>query len=506
MISRRTLLAGLALIASIRWLTPAQAAFAESELSLFTEGTFAVVQIDLARLDAPSLGKRLFDSPTGDAIDPPLSRILVDRVNALKAAGTNELVVLYAITDFPGPPVLAVLVGPGVDPKPIERLLIQGLPGLVIEGALAAEIRGFVVVGRPQAVAKIRESHPLARPDLTAALAGGPADASIRVAISPGKTFRRAIEETFAELPAALGGGPVATVTRGMKWMSLVFPTDPSRSRITIQADDAAAAGRLLKIINTSVKSLASGLPEDPVNRSLAARLAAIQASTEGDRVVAPLDPETFILMVAGQVRQVREAIAHTESVNNLKQIALAMHNYHSKYDTFPPAYRTDSNHQPLLSWRVLILPFVEEQNLFDEFHLNEPWDSPHNRALIPRMPKMFASPFESSALIKAGKTVYLTPRGNSTMFPGAQAIRIGDVPDGTSNTIMTVEVDGANATIWTKPDDWDVSRGVPELNRPFMACIGDGSVRTFRKELEPGVWQALTTRNAKDMIRWDDL
>ena len=385
MISRRTLLAALALVPSIRWKTWAQIPPQQTGLSLLTEATIAVARIDLARLDTPGLAKRLFDSSNdGEATDPPLSRILVDRVNALKSAGASELIILYALTDFPGPPVLAVPLGPGMDSKPIQQLLIQGLPGLAIDGAVAAEIRGFVVVGRPPAVAKLRDGQPAARPDLTAALAEGPADASIRIAISPGTAFRRAIEESFAELPAELGGGPVVAITRGMKWLSLVFPPDPSRSRITIQAEDPAAADRMLKIMSAGVKSLALKLTADPGSRSLAPRLAAMQATTAGDRVVAPLDPAVLVALVAGQVRQVREAVAQSESVNNLKQIALAMHNYNSKYDTFPPAYRTDSNHQPLLSWRVLILPYLDEQKLFDEFHLNEPWDSPHNRALIP--------------------------------------------------------------------------------------------------------------------------
>ena len=506
MISRRTLLAGLALVPLVRCFAWAQAPPTERGLALVTGGTLAILRIDLTRLDAPSLGKRLFDAPTGEATDPPLARLLVERVNALKAAGASELIGYYSLTDFPGPPVLAVPLGPGVDSPSIQRLLIQGLPGLAIDGAVAAEIRGFVVVGRPPAVAALRDGPRASRPDLAAALAEGPAEASIRVAISPGTAFRRATEESFAELPAALGGGSVATITRGMKWLWLVFPPDSRQTQLTIQAEDPAAAARLTRTLRAGVEALAHHFAADPGSQALATRLQEIQPTTEGDRVVAPLDPETIVSVVAGQVREVRDAVAHTETVNNLKQIALALHNYLAKHDTFPPAFRSDSNQQPLLSWRVLILPFLEEQKLYEAFHLDEPWDSPHNRALIPRMPKEFASPFESSALIAEGKTVYLTPRGTATMFPGEQAIGLRDLIDGTSNTIMTLEADEASSTIWTKPDDWDVTRGVPKQSRPLIVGLGDGSVRTFRKKLKPEVWQALTTRNAKDVFSWDDL
>src|SRR5882672_4340583 len=68
---------------------------------------------------------------------------------------------------------------------------------------------------------------------------------------------------------------------------------------------------------------------------------------------------------------------------NDLKQLALAMHNYHSAYGQLPPAAVRDKNGKLLLSWRVLILPYIEQDNLFKEFKLEEPWDSDHNKKLI---------------------------------------------------------------------------------------------------------------------------
>ncbi len=80
--------------------------------------------------------------------------------------------------------------------------------------------------------------------------------------------------------------------------------------------------------------------------------------------------------------------------MNNLKQIGLAMHNYESTFGTFPPAYIADkATGKPLLSWRVAILPFLEQDALYKQFHLDEPWDSAHNKTLIARMPPVYRSP-----------------------------------------------------------------------------------------------------------------
>ena len=109
-------------------------------------------------------------------------------------------------------------------------------------------------------------------------------------------------------------------------------------------------------------------------------------------------------------------AAEKSQSTNNLKQIALAMHNFNSTYRSFPAAYSTSKDGKPLLSWRVQILPYIEEGPLYGEFHLDEPWDSEHNKQLIPRMPRIYAAPGSKAA--KEFKTNYLVPRGDDTIFP----------------------------------------------------------------------------------------
>ncbi|HEY3787661.1 MAG TPA: DUF1559 domain-containing protein, partial [Urbifossiella sp.] len=139
------------------------------------------------------------------------------------------------------------------------------------------------------------------------------------------------------------------------------------------------------------------------------------------------------------------EDSVHQQSSANLKRIALGFHNFDSVEGGLPAGY-FDSTGKLGLSWRVAILPYIEQKALFDQFKLNEPWDSEHNKKLIPRMPRDFAAPNGNSP---AGYTFYRTFTGPNTPFPPQQNGTAGKVAkglglvkftDGTSNTAMIVE------------------------------------------------------------------
>jgi prepilin-type processing-associated H-X9-DG protein len=136
---------------------------------------------------------------------------------------------------------------------------------------------------------------------------------------------------------------------------------------------------------------------------------------------------------------------------------------------------------------------------LYRQFRLDEPWDSEHNKKLIPRMPLTYVAPGSSAG---PGKTIYLTVRGPNTAFPGGEAIRLRDITDGTSNTIMIVESVNSKAVIWTKPDDFQYDDKNPAAGllglRPggFNAAFCDGSVRFLPAEIDRKVLTLLFSRN----------
>ncbi len=211
-----------------------------------------------------------------------------------------------------------------------------------------------------------------------------------------------------------------------------------------------------------------------------------------------------LLALLLPAVQAAREAARRAQCVNNLKQIGLAMHNYLSVNNCFPPAAITDADGKPLLSWRVAILPFIEQQGLYEEFHLDEPWDSPHNQALIARMPRVYLCP--SDGLDTEHTTRYQVIVGPGTIFDGDKGIRLDEVTDGTSNTLLVVEA--KNPVPWTKPDDIPVNGLTAAVGSKhfggYNALMADGSVRFFRMSINPNILQALATRNGGEVISAD--
>jgi prepilin-type processing-associated H-X9-DG protein len=186
------------------------------------------------------------------------------------------------------------------------------------------------------------------------------------------------------------------------------------------------------------------------------------------------------------------------------------MHKYRSAHNTFPPAYSKSPEGKPLLSWRVNILPFLQQKALYDEFHKDEPWDSPHNTSFISRMPAVYTCPNGSRVPASVGKTSYLTPRGPSTIFPGAEAVKMQEITDGLAHTILVVEANDDDDVTWTKLDDWDIA-----VNLKAQSLFGhhpngtnfafaDGSVLFLEKTITPKFLQALTTRNGLELVNYE--
>jgi prepilin-type processing-associated H-X9-DG protein len=221
------------------------------------------------------------------------------------------------------------------------------------------------------------------------------------------------------------------------------------------------------------------------------------------------------LAMLVPAVHSSRVAAQRAQSVNNLKQIGLALHNFHSTNNHFPANVRGKDG-KPLLSWRVQILPFIEQGGLFNEFKLDEPWDSPHNKALLERMPAAFTVPGSPT---EPGMTFYRGFAGKGTIFDPAvpQGVDIARITDGTSNTIAVVEA--KEAVPWTKPEGdlpFDADPQKPEtlntLRDPlgghhtggFNALFCDGSVRFLKDSINLLTLRALITRDGGEVVSSD--
>jgi hypothetical protein len=266
---------------------------------------------------------------------------------------------------------------------------------------------------------------------------------------------------------------------------------------LKIDAEQLPQASELSRLLFPA----STGLVVDKEGVSLVARepLPSITSPAAGGVLVALLLPA---------VQSAREAARRAQCTNNLKQIALAMHNYHAANNTLPKPAITDKDGKALLSWRVAILPFIEQGALYNKFKLDEPWDSPHNKALLQEMPATYLCPSRNNP--EAGTTTYRVFTGKGALFEDGQAIGFVGVTDGTSNTLMVTEAE--DAVPWTKPDDltFDPAAaaslcGAGSLHPGgFNAGLADGSVRFFKKSINLNVFKALITRNGGEVIGAD--
>lgn len=200
---------------------------------------------------------------------------------------------------------------------------------------------------------------------------------------------------------------------------------------------------------------------------------------------------------VVQSVLKPQAAAARSRSANNLKQIALAMHNYASTYGVFPAAAIVDKKGKPLLSWRVAILPYIEQNNLYKQFKLDEPWDSDHNKKLAETRVAVYTLPYGTP---KGSETHYRVFVGGGAAFDMVQGTKIAQFTDGTSNTMLVFE--SAEGTPWTKPDEvefnpkQDVMKYFRFETGVCNVAMADGSVRALAKSIDEKVLKLIIQRD----------
>ena len=206
-------------------------------------------------------------------------------------------------------------------------------------------------------------------------------------------------------------------------------------------------------------------------------------------------------------------------SGNNLHQIAVAIHQYQATYGHLPPAAVRGKDGRPLLSWRVLLLPFLEQNELYTEFHLDEPWDSPHNQPLLQKMPRVYAAVGAGKGA-SADATFYQVFTGKGTAFETDGLVVPKDFPDGPENTILVIEA--GQAVPWTQPADmlYLAEGPLPELGGVFKgptrfsnwnqvagmnAAFADGSLHFLKQPIQEERLRGLITRNGGERVNPED-
>ena len=222
-----------------------------------------------------------------------------------------------------------------------------------------------------------------------------------------------------------------------------------------------------------------------------------------------------LIAVLLPAVQAAREAARQQVSMNNLRQIGMALHAYHDTHLKFPPAFIADASGRPRTSWRTLILPFMEQRPLYEQYDFNVAWDDPRNEG-VRRTPLPFYASPRSTVPRNGTNYVVVTsaiapPAGAApgvTTFPGGQAQAIGNIRDGTANTILVIEIRNSDIE-WSEPRDIDFNSLSTDPQAPnsinvaggILVLMGDGTVRRLDPQTSLETLRALLTANGMENI-----
>jgi hypothetical protein len=512
--------------------------------SVLDEQTVLVVSVDTARFDLGAAIQQVTAIPV--MTERQRFELAEHRKNLTlwldyfrRAGGRDIWIIATLADDLTHMPFVVVPLHDGADRRGLEGLFVAdrlaGPDGMrypfIVSAAL--ECKGGLVFGSDQTLKRLREFKGPTRaiPKEALEAVGG---AEMQAFLLPTADQRRVLSEFLrdpqfekllveqlppgapAELRRFPGEIPRLALADGLQWLAAgVNSRDTLAVKLVIGSKDATSAQALALWMGGAWQFVKQNVAADKTEESQAlaalvdqfARLFA--PKVDGNRLTIQVDAKQLIASAGGAFlgQAALGVVKRAESAevkSRLKQVSMAMHNYHDVYRQFPPAAIYDAQGRPLLSWRVALLPFLEpsQQNaaLYKQFHLDEPWDSPHNKPLIAKMPEIFAP--RSAQLREQGRTTLLVAVGKQTVFGSKEGVRIRDITDGTSNTILIVDVDEPQAVVWTKPDDLnvdgvDVKQALLGTRKDGFRCaMADGSVQFVGAQLTAEQLRALLTRN----------
>lgn len=255
-------------------------------------------------------------------------------------------------------------------------------------------------------------------------------------------------------------------------------------------------------LIDAAFKKYVERISGEVVN-SLKPTIDGSQLRFSGKGLTSVVVSGTLAGMLLPAVSSARDAARRMSSQNNMKQIALGLYNHQDAFGELPTGESDRIKYKdgkPLLSWRVYLLPFLEQDALYRQFKLDEPWDSPHNLPLSKLALPIFTDPRHDLA---PGMTTYQIPFGKDTFMGRHEKTQIRDALDGPSRTIMLINVGPEKAVPWTKPADWEFDQtnplrslgGVPSGGQ-FQIGLADGGVMEVPFTIDPELFLNLLIRN----------
>lgn len=444
-----------------------------SDITPYLESsTLAVARIDLQQVDLPQTLKKI-NELVPDTIPQPVQTsvnlIGGGLVASLKQSGVEHVYVMLSTLDIiQGRVSLFVPTKDSTDVAETLSAILAMLPDNL--QYQVAQVSDGLLVAPPEIIERLRQRPAANRLELEEALLEKPA--TITLAIALRDDLRESVANLLSEVPPGEVPIPFSPkqVAADIESIALQLVASELSLSVVLNGVDPAATQRLATLSQRYVSSV---LPEEKL------------AANGEASVVLTLNQEALLPLFSQFSQASSQTMASSQQANNLKQIVLAMFNFEATYGFLPPRMTVSEDGTPLLSWRVHLLPFLNEQALYDQFHMDEPWDSPHNIKLIEKIPAPYQSLYHSD--LQLGYTCVQQPLTEGSLWNGDERKLLGlrDVRDGTSNTLGFVIAPKQQAVPWTKPQELtvDPTRPIESLfgdREQMLFAMMDGSVQTL--------------------------
>ncbi|HQR06128.1 MAG TPA: DUF1559 domain-containing protein [Gemmatales bacterium] len=506
------------LLSGLFWSLSANAQ--DAHLNRFVDKqTLAVGKLDLRRFEVPaffqSLGRMV--APIAESMKSAEEKTAAIKDQLLKA-GVTDIYFIYGAQELSRMPTLYAPVSDKNHAETVASLLATGQPGPFQGESSWISPRndtswkyhdGYVIVGQKKSVDAAELIKPVHRTELQAARALESA-AGFSLYVIPSTDIRRVMDELVPTLPKELGGGSSTLVTKGLQWAALNVDFPPKLScKLHIQAASPEYAVQLQKqwqaILSEMKKEVDRPIHVPESFKYFYQLMSSMKVTVVDRQLTLTTDGNRITELTALLSKSLSTRAGDELNTSNLRQICIAMHNFHNDWNRLPNQAILSKDDKPLLSWRVALLPYLGEDHLYKEFKTNEPWDSEHNKKLIEKMPKVYTHPFAKN--VPANHTLYQVFYSKQGAKPAAAIMETGKmtlgmltVQDGTSNTFVLTDA-AAEAVPWTKPADllFDGKvENLPKLVSPRgdgWAHVGFGDCHTQR--FKPGgkpklLWQLI--------------
>ena len=237
--------------------------------------------------------------------------------------------------------------------------------------------------------------------------------------------------------------------------------------------------------------------------------ISGIALGSLGTLVMIPLVGVSLALLLPA-LNAARDAARAAASLNNMKQIGLAMTVAQLDQGSLPPAYEAGADGTPLTSWRVLLLPYLEVDGTYSQYDLGQPWDAPVNQQVAAIAPSIYRAPFDNAA--PPSDTSYVVVQGPGTAFVGSRRLTQNELATrGLSQTVLLAEMHDSGIG-WTEPRDLSIDRmsfAINDSSRPSIrsnarrVAIGmaDGSVHTLAPSTSPDLVESLLLGHSVEAI-----